>query len=547
MDIPTTQPEQYHNKAAHHPRNGQRPHRLPPGLLGWIVLGSVIATGIALRAATLTTYQHDYDEGVYWSSLRAMLQGHPLFTQVFSSQPPLFLLAIYPFFTAFGQTIWAARLGVLIFSVMIMAILYGLGRTIGGRLCGLVAVILFAMDPLARQQSQSLEAEIPALAFGLLALLIAYSARRFGGKAALAAGIAFGLSLTIKIITPPIAVPIVLVFLAAAVERANAQIRQIWGTAWPTHALSASANDIARPLAGLLALFAAGTALGIALVIAPFIGNWRALYNQVVLFHLRAATNAYPGHLQIFSSVPSEYLLDSAAILSALLALRRRQWQAIPLIAWYAASIVYLLKLTPLFPHHLVILVPVASLLVGILFAPAQRPTITLPRIVCAGASYPASRRQLLSTLSALLLLIIIGFSLGHDINAIYGEVTSHHTLILREAQDIDRLTAPDTLVLTDDQFIAALANRDVPPTLVDTSAVRIQSGYLTATQLIAAARDPQVGAILFSSGRFREVPGFIQWTQQHLRLVHDYGDGVQLYAPSIRPINSAARLTARQ
>jgi hypothetical protein len=530
MDVLATRSARRHDGASRRLGKRRQVLRVPPALLGWVIVGSIIAAGIALRTVTLTTYEHDYDEAVYWSSLRAMLHGHPLFAQVFSSQPPLFLLAIYPFFAGLGQAIWSARLGVLVFSVVAMVALYGLGRVTGGRLCGLVAVILFALDPLARQQSQSLQAEMPALALALLALLAAYGVRRFGRKAALASGIAFGLSSMIKLITPPFVVPIVLVLLAAAVEGANAQTRQIWGTAWPAQALSAGAGDIARRLAGLLALFIVGTILAIAVVVAPFIGAWHALYSQVIAFHLHAGAGTFPSHLQVIESEPSEYLLDSAAILSAIIALARRQWQAVPLIAWYGTSIAYLFKLTPLFYHHLVILAPVAALLVGLLFAPAQRPAISLPRIVDAGDQRAAPHLRWRGILAALLLLAIVGVSLGYDIEEIRAELTYNAAPILREVRAIDRLAAPDAWVLTDDQFIAALANRDVPPALVDTSEVRIASGSLTSAQLIAAVENPRVAVVLFSSGRFRELPGFVQWAEGHLRLVHDYGGGVELY-----------------
>ena len=36
-------------------------------------------------------FAHDYDEGVYLCSARSALAGHPLFSEVFSSQPPAVL------------------------------------------------------------------------------------------------------------------------------------------------------------------------------------------------------------------------------------------------------------------------------------------------------------------------------------------------------------------------------------------------------------------------------------------------------------------------
>ena len=73
-------------------------------------------------------------------------------------------------------------------------------------------------------------------------------------------------------------------------------------------------------------------------------------------------------------------------------------------------------------------------------------------------------------------------------------------------------VSAPDEVVLSDDQYVAALANRDVPPQFVDTSAVRITSGYLTAAQLEDYITRNRIHVILFATGRFNLLPGFHAW-----------------------------------
>ena len=49
--------------------------RLPPD--AWVTL-IACAIGIVLHLAALDGRSYEYDEGVYWQSLRAMAQGHPL-------------------------------------------------------------------------------------------------------------------------------------------------------------------------------------------------------------------------------------------------------------------------------------------------------------------------------------------------------------------------------------------------------------------------------------------------------------------------------------
>lgn len=101
----------------------------------------------------------------------------------------------------------------------------------------------------------------------------------------------------------------------------------------------------------------------------------------------------------------------------------------------------------------------------------------------------------------------------------------------VRIANDLRRAIAPDQWVVTDAQFIAALADRSTPPWLVDTSLIRVQTGYLTLAQIEQAASNPRVHAVLFYTRRFSsEVPGFHAWVAQHFHLLYNYGDGQELW-----------------
>jgi hypothetical protein len=61
---------------------------------------------------------------------------------------------------------------------------------------------------------------------------------------------------------------------------------------------------------------------------------------------------------------------------------------------------------------------------------------------------------------------------------------------------------------------------------------VRIESGYLTLSQLESAATRPQVHAVLFFTGRFHlpAVAAFHAWVAQNFRLLHNYGEGRELW-----------------
>jgi len=96
---------------------------------------------------------------------------------------------------------------------------------------------------------------------------------------------------------------------------------------------------------------------------------------------------------------------------------------------------------------------------------------------------------------------------------------------------DLQRFAKQDQLVITDAQFIAAQAGRSTPASLVDTSDVRIFTGYVTTQQLIKEASQPQVQVVLFYTDRLdMMLPSFYNWVRQHFHLVYHYGSGQELW-----------------
>src|SRR5207248_184659 len=135
-------------------------------ILLWTVPLAVLFIAIFMRLYHLgAPFDRDgYDEGVYWQSLRSMATGHTLYQQIFYSQPPFFLLSIYPFFVLFGSTLWSARLGIALVSLVGSLGAFLLGQAINKRIGGIVAMLLITFDPLYFTQSQKLQAEAPAAA-----------------------------------------------------------------------------------------------------------------------------------------------------------------------------------------------------------------------------------------------------------------------------------------------------------------------------------------------------------------------------------------------
>ncbi|MGH2504805.1 MAG: ArnT family glycosyltransferase, partial [Ktedonobacterales bacterium] len=282
---------------------------------------------VALILWPLNGLERDYDEGVYWQSLRAMASGHALFSSVFSSQPPFFLVSLYPFYTLFGQSIAAARFGVAFFAIIGVIAMYWLGRALGGHWVGLAAAALLAFDPSFLHEARTLQAEAPAIALEVVAVALALAASRRGATRdrtllALASGFALALGVLIKLLDVVALVPIVL-YLATPL--------------WPIFSDDAGrvrrpALSEARPLlrAALAPVgwMVAGGVIGCVLVLAPFAGSFGALWQQVVSFHL-AAARAEPANLpeNLATIAGGMRVLGIPTLLALGLAVWQRAWR----------------------------------------------------------------------------------------------------------------------------------------------------------------------------------------------------------------------------
>ncbi len=190
-------------------------------ILFWAAIVALFAIAIAMRLYQLgLPFDRDsYDEGVYWQSLRAMAAGHALYSDIFYSQPPLFLLSTYPIYTLFGASLESARLGIALVSLFGLAGAFLLGKAISGRVGAIAALLLAVVDPLFLAQSQTIQAEASSVAFSFLAIGLAlywfkYPTGKRGLLLAILTGVTVALSIMCKLLGAALLVPVVLLMLA---------------------------------------------------------------------------------------------------------------------------------------------------------------------------------------------------------------------------------------------------------------------------------------------------------------------------------------------
>jgi hypothetical protein len=140
----------------------------------------------------------------------------------------------------------------------------------------------------------------------------------------------------------------------------------------------------------------------------------------------------------------------------------------------------------------------------------------------------------LVGILACAVVLTELRYDYRHYRNVLLGRQKTDpvdHSMV-ELAGDLQKTTTRDQWIVTDAQYVAAMANRDVPPWLVDTSITRVMSKYLTTQDLENAASDPRVHTIVFATGHFTlaQVADFRPWVKEHFDLWRSYGNGIEVW-----------------
>ena len=490
-------------------------------IIFWSAVAALIVIAIGMRLYHLgVPFDRDgYDEGVYWQTLRSMSTGNILYKQIFYSQPPFFILSTFPGYVLFGSSLWSARFGIALVSLLGLLGAFLLGKALSGRLGAIAAILLLVVNPLYLAQSQKIEAEVSTTALSLLAIGLAYlwwehpEGTRGLFYAALT-GITISLSILCKLLSVSVFVPVALLMLARLWQIRNKQS--------------------GKRLTGLLPIFAGITTCLVTFIVflLPFSGSYQAMLQGVITFHTTAAQVYGSSQQANIATIQNALtsLLTITALFGMVAALLRRDWRVVPLLAWFFATLYLLWHQAPLFPHHLIAVTPplIALAVIGI------GNQSLLSREASTGVMSKAS--PYLTWIAIALILITVILNVQQDRVYYRTAVTTSESaftqLESKVANDLRLATTPNQLVVTDAQFIAGLAERNTPPVLVDTSAVRITSNYLTLSQLESATSQPQVHAVLFFTGRFYlpNVARYHTWVAQHFHLLHNYGAGRELW-----------------
>jgi 4-amino-4-deoxy-L-arabinose transferase-like glycosyltransferase len=387
---------------------------------------------LALAAFVFTRGLHDrtnYDEGVYLASLDALRHGQELGRDVFASQPPGFYVLLRLIGAFAGRSVESIRLGIVALALVGVGAAYVLGRELAGRWGGLASAALLVAAPPFAANAPRVQADLPSVVLALLALAVA--ARWFrpkGVAGAVAAGVLAAAAVSVKLLALPVVVPLALL-------------------AWQRRI---GARAAAACLGG--AVVVGGV---LALVYAPVLGD---LWRDAVSFHNHARsipTSESAGRrLRDYfgARTPTTYAMVAGAVVALLARRQAALW------AWVGASILFLLVQVPLHDHHFVLLAAALTTAAGTSLASAPA-RLLVPALAAAG--------------------IVAAAGVAQQYRQIHRSVEPEPADVRSAAAIVRSMTRKDELVVSDLPVVPYLADRREPGPLVDTSAVRFESGSL--------------------------------------------------------------------
>jgi 4-amino-4-deoxy-L-arabinose transferase-like glycosyltransferase len=399
------------------------------GLAGLLVAaGLLFARGLDAGA--------NYDEGVYLASADALDRGEQLGTEVFASQPPGFYVLLRLATALPGGSLEATRALFLVLGLLGVAAAWSLGRTLAGNAAALAAGALLLAAPSFASESARIAADLPAVAFALVSLaLLAAALRQRSDLLAAAAGLALAVGVSVKLFAVVAAVPATAMLLSSRTPR--------------------------RPLAA----FAAGLAVVPLAFVAVYAGSLGELYDDAVGFH----NSTREGSLNIERVARSfdprtvwTWLVAAAAVLWAIRGARPRS--IVPLWLWAAAATGFLIWHRPLLDHHFALFAAAFSVAAG-------------------GVLGPLARNR--AAVGALALVVAAGYAQQWRRSDLLAQPEPE---IEAAAAAVRAATTPSDPLVTDLPIVAYLADRPLPGELVDTSAVRFESGSLDAACVLSTA-----------------------------------------------------------
>jgi hypothetical protein len=462
----------------------------------WALTGLAVVASFLCRLVERHAVRANYDDGVYWQTAMAIGAGKQPYTEVFHAQPPLFPWFIsLPFrlertFALDSEVI--ARLLMTLFAVLLCASAAGVASFLGGPRAGMIAALITAILPIVQDYSYLFGADLPAAALTGAAMWCAVrgASSTSSGLVWTATGGIVTLALFVKLIAVVVLPAIVILIATTALQAPSWRARVVRGlkvSLWT--------------LAGV-----AGTAPLLVILLRPP----KVASQQIFQFHVDAANHVHQSITSAVSGAGAWYwpfllLAGCAAIFNLRHSPKDRPTTiAVSVFAATGPFFVYLHR--PIFGHHMLLFVMPGSVLLAV----AANALLTRAN----------GRESLLSYLTILMASFVCATQ--------WAIVNVGQPLQEAKVEACLRTLPRDYEIVSDDQELLARAGLKTPPWLVDTSNVRIKSGYLSDDEIATATENADGVLLSPRHGRLR-MTAAPELAVRHF-LVRYTADGYDLY-----------------
>jgi 4-amino-4-deoxy-L-arabinose transferase-like glycosyltransferase len=436
---------------------------------GLIAVAILMAAFVLLHWPFLNYgFSYDYDEGVYWQTLRLLQLDFKLYTEIFYSQLPLSAKMLQLFYSLFSEHLAAARIGVVAISSLLIPAVYGIGKKMDFGRWALLFPLLAVWNSKFFHTSHQLKGDAPALALFAVALYFALhlSKEKRSWTSILLCGFFFFLAVQLKFtVAPGGAVLAVLLLIPDKKPAPLALFTLIFaglssitllGFSWFQHGLPQWQGG------AFLAQFTEN----------PMRSDLR-IFERILYFFQNESEREFANRLTPVLSL----------IALAILAWLREFRLLCFLIFFFAVFSLAIFANAVIFPQHYTVFVPFFLLSTGAAF-------ILLTRRA-------RNQKILTAVFSSLLALTLVW-----DVSAYVLRVRHLSVVSVRQQNDarlsqaIAEHIPHDRLVIAHTPFLAAIADRNVPPAFADTSVIRMRYRTITCDGIKEAFANPQIAGI---------------------------------------------------
>jgi hypothetical protein len=435
--------------------------------------------------------QFDGDEGINLMKTVLVMRGYPLYDQIWSDQPPLLTYLLLAAFRVFGVDVNVGRFSVLLLSAVLLWASFQVLRLVWGNFHALAGVLLIVLLPYYMTLSVSVMVGLPSLTFAMLSLLavIAWHLHRKYIWLILSA-VALAISVLIKLFTGFLA-PIIIVGILLAdfspkisLESVKSDGKIIFLGILVADFSRLRVKTILRELllpAACWGLVFSTVALAIILLaVGP--SNVPQLYTSHLIAENAFQKEIYTINYHLRDSMPVLLL----ALFGILFTILTKRWLTLYLIAWMSVAYLLLLRHSPVWYHHQLLVTVPAAMLAGVAVGEGIH---LIPAAV--------RNRNIFNLRTSLAVLTLGTFALVlyDQIPDLSPQLESGANLTVSplRANPLQENVypfveeyAPETQwMVTDMPMVAFRLNLLVPPNLVVLSSKRVKSKLLTEKDLM--------------------------------------------------------------